>query len=80
MNLTGRPVTLFVLLAAATLIVTGCGKSRPPEATLSDSDIVGSWLEVPRTEAATARRVKTVEEQKFLRHVTINADKTFAFS
>jgi len=79
MNHFGKPVTFCVLLVAGTLIATGCGKGRTQEAVLSDSLVVGSWLEPPPREMPSARRAQTVARE-FVRHITINADKTFVFS
>lgn len=75
----GKPVAFCVLLVAGTLIATGCGKGRTQEAVLSDSLVVGSWLEAPPREIPSARRAQTVARE-FVRHITINADKTFVFS
>jgi hypothetical protein len=80
MNCVSKPVTLFVLLAAGALIATGCGKGRPAETTLTDALVAGSWLEIAPKVVPSARRAETVKPQNFLRHVTLNADKTFVFS
>jgi hypothetical protein len=74
-----KPIVFSVLLVAGILIATGCGKSRPQELTLTDSAVTGSWLESAPTTTASPRRAQT-SEPKFLRHVTLNADKTFIFS
>ena len=80
MNPFSKSVTFSVLLVAGVLVATGCGKSRPPETTLSDSAVAGSWLESAPKVVASARRTQTAEPQQFLRHITVNADKTFVFS
>jgi hypothetical protein len=79
MNRFSKRVTIPLLLVAGVLVVAGCGKSRPEEAVLSDDAVVGNWLESPPKVVASARRAQT-EPQKFLRHVTLNADKTFVFT
>jgi hypothetical protein len=75
-----RRVTLGVLLVTGVLVATGCGKSRPKETTLNDTLVTGSWIEVPPKAAAPSARVRSSAPQEFLRHITVNADKTFVFS
>lgn len=79
MNRFSKRVTVPLLLVAGMLVVTGCGKSRPQEAVLTDAAVVGNWLETAPTNVSSGRRAKT-ETQEYRRHVTLNADKTFVFS
>jgi hypothetical protein len=80
MNRFSRRAALPVLLVASALVASGCGKSRPQEAVLSDAAVVGSWIEAPPKAVESARRARPSAPQEFLRHVTLNADKTFVFS
>ena len=80
MNRFSKRAALPVLLVASALVASGCGKSRPQEAILSDATVVGSWIEAPREAAESSRRARPSAPQEFLRHVTLNADKTFVFS
>lgn len=80
MNRFSKRATLPVLLVASGLVVSGCGKSRPPEAILNDAAVVGSWIEAPPKAGGPSRRVRPSAPQEFLSHVTINADQTFVFS
>ena len=79
MNRFSKRVTVSLLLVVGVLAVTGCGKSRAQEAVLTDDAVVGDWLESPPKVVASVRRAQT-EPQKFLRHVTLTADKTFVFT
>jgi len=80
MNRFSKRAALPVLLVASALVASGCGKSRPPEAILSDAAVVGSWIEAPPKAVESSRRARPSAPQEFRRHVTLNADKTFVFS
>jgi hypothetical protein len=66
------------LLVAGVVIASGCdrGARRP---TVSESAIVGTWVEMVE-KAAPSPRVRARPESKYVRRVTLNADKTFEFS
>jgi len=73
-----KRLVLGSLLATAVIMTTGCNKgpTRPP---IEEAAIVGDWIEVVK-EASTSARVAPTGEKKTLRHLTLNADKTFTFS
>ncbi len=66
------------LLAAGVVIATGCDRGAR-RATVDESAIVGSWIELVE-KAAPSPRVAPRTETKYLRQLTLNADKTFEFS
>ena len=79
MNHCSKCLTLSILLVTGVVIATGCGKSRPKELALSDAAIAGTWVETAPKVAASARRMRTTQ-QEFIRHLVMNADQTFVFS
>jgi hypothetical protein len=66
------------LLATGVVMMMGCerGPSRPA---IDESAIVGKWVEVVE-QAAPSPRMRARAETKYVRHLTINADKTFEFA
>lgn len=66
------------LLAVGIAVATGCQKKYTPPP-IDTSAIVGSWMEVVE-EAPANPRMPTASPKKYLRNLTINADKTFEFT
>lgn len=66
------------LLTAGVVIAIGCDKG-PRRPTIDESALVGSWAELAE-QAAPSPRVQPRAVTKYVRHVTLNADKTFEFS
>ena len=66
------------LLAVGIALATGCQKKYTPPP-IDTSAIVGNWIEVVE-QVPTSPRVPVASAKKHLRHVTINADKTFEFT
>ena len=66
------------LLATGVVMAIGCEKG-PRRPAIDESAIVGSWIEVVE-QAAPSPRVRARAETKYVRHLTINADKTFEFT
>jgi len=63
------------LLAAAALLAGGC-KRGPTRAPIDPGAITGTWIEVQEKGQRTAR-VAPQQETGFVRHLTVNADKTW---
>jgi hypothetical protein len=66
------------LLAAGVVFAVGCDRG-PQRPAIDEASLVGSWVEV-KDKGARSPRMAPLPESPFVRHVTLNADKTFEFS
>ena len=70
----------FGLALASYALFGGCGKKEYKAAPIDESLLPGNWVQIEREKTTARMNQRSDSKAKGVRHLTINADKTFTFT